>query len=91
MLHSRWSVRNSADISNSSSHTNNRYFNTPERCVKISKLKQRVKTAESEVARLKEKVLNMLEKSGEEIDEGLHGDLSSIVQEKSEDVTYLFS
>ena len=90
VLHSRWSVRNSADISSSSSHTNNRYLNTPEKCVKISKLKQRVKIAESEVVRLKEKVLNMLEKSGEEIDEGLHGDLSSIVQEKSEDIHTFF-
>ena len=35
----------------------------------------------SEVTRLKEKVLNMLEKSREEIEEGLLGDMSSIVQE----------
>ena len=71
VLHDRWSKRNSDELSSSSSHTNNRYLNTPERLPKVTKLRQRVKNAENEIARLKEKICNLIQKS-ESVDEGLH-------------------
>ena len=50
------------DVSSSSSHTNVRYLNTPEKLAKMTNLKKRVKSAEIEITRLKEKVLSLIQK-----------------------------
>ena len=78
------------DVSSSSSHTNVRYLNTPEKLAKMTNLKKRVKSAEIEITRLKEKVLSLIQKNGEEVDSGLHGDLSSIVQENMKNMHAAF-
>ena len=89
-LYGRWCNRKMCDVSSSSSHTNVRYLNTPEKLAKMTNLKKRVKSAEIEITRLKEKVLSLIQKNGEEVDSGLHGDLSSIVQENMKNVHAAF-
>lgn len=85
VLYDRWCKRNSDELSSSSSHTNNRYLNTPEKLAKVTNLRQRVRNAEVEISKLKDKVRNLIEKS-EAIDEGLHNDLSTIVNESTQEV-----
>ena len=53
VLQDRWSKRSSDELSNSSSHTNNRYLNTPERLAKVTKLRQHAKNAEMRLISLK--------------------------------------
>lgn len=89
-LYTRWSKRNSGDVSSSSSHTNVRYLNTPEKLAKITCLRKRVKTAEAEIVRLKQKVLELIQEKGEDVDGGLHQDLSLIMQENTSDVHAAF-
>ena len=74
------------DLSSSSSHTNVRYLNTPEKLAKITNLRKRVKTAETEIFRLKQRVSEMIQDSGEEVDSGLHRDLSEIMSENTSDI-----
>ena len=49
-----------------------------------------MKNAETEIVKLKEKVLNLIQENGDDIDHGLHGDLLSIAQEKTKDVQAAF-
>ena len=60
-LISRWCNRKS-DLSSSNNHANVRYLNTPEKVAKITDLRKQVKNAETEVIKLKEKVLNLMER-----------------------------
>ena len=76
VLHDRWSKHNSNKLSSSSSHTNNRYLNTPERLAKVTKLRQLV---ENEITRLKVKICNLVQKS-ESVDQGLHGNLATVMK-----------
>ena len=85
ILHDRGCKRDADELSSSSSHTNNRYLNTPEKLAKVTKLRQRVKSEENEVSRLKEKIANLIQTS-EIVDEGLHTDLSTIMHDNTNDV-----
>ena len=89
VLHDRWCKRNSDELSSSSSHANNRYLNTPEKLAKVTNLRQRVRNAEVEVFKLKDMVRNLIEKS-EAVDEGLHEDLTTIVNESTQEVQNAF-
>ena len=62
----------------SSSHTSDRYLNTPEK-MKVDDLKKRVHTAEASVKRLKEKIRKSTEDHGDTIDSELHSDLLGII------------
>ena len=87
-IYSKWSKRQAENvqISDSSSHTNDRYLNTPEKKMKADDLKKRVHAAEASVKRLKEKIKKLTEDHGETIDNELHSDLLSIMQSNNEDV-----
>ena len=89
VLYDRWCKSNSDELSSSSSHTNNRYFNTPERLAKVSKLRQRVRNAEFEIARLKERVCTLIQESSS-VDQGLREDLFSIMKGKTSEVYKAF-
>ena len=89
VLQDRWSKRSSDELSSSSSHTNDRYLNTPEKLAKVANLRQRVKNAENEVMRLKERLRNLIE-SSESVDQGLHDDLSTIMSENTNDIQKAF-
>ena len=89
VLQDRWSKLSSDELSSSSSHTNNRYLNTPERLAKVANLRQRVKNAENEVIKLKERECNLIQKS-DSVDQGLHDDLSTIINENTSDIQKAF-
>ena len=82
VLQDRWSKCSSNELSSSSSHTNNRYLNTPKKLAKVADLRQRVKNAENQVARLKERLCTVIQES-ESVDQGLHNDLSTIMKENT--------
>ena len=87
--HGRWCQRNGDELSSSSSHTNVQYFNTPEKVAKVAKLRNRVRCAESEVARLRETISKLMQ-SAEAVDKGLHQNLSSIMHDNTDDVHNAF-
>ena len=64
----------------STSHTNVRYLNTPERQERYRKLKVRSDTAEK---RMLEK---LTEKDGVQLDDGMHDDLQSIMSDMTSEV-----
>lgn len=84
-IYHRWSKGCSKD-SDSSGHTNERYMNTPEKKKKFLNMKTRMRTAEQQIVRLKEKIEKITSKNGVEIDAPLHSDLLAIMKEKTHDV-----
>ncbi len=84
VLHSRWSKRESDEVS-SSSHVNNRYLKTPQKLTKLSNMRQRIKNAEATISWLKEKISDFIDRS-DPVDKVLHQDLKSILEENSEAV-----
>ena len=87
-MHSRWSKRfmNDVPTSDSSSHTNDKYLNTPQKIAKISSLRKRVHTATESVKRLKAKICLLTESHGAIVDSELHSDLVDIMQKNDKQV-----
>ena len=90
-MYSKWSKRQVAAESvqmsdSSSSHTNDRYLNTPEKKMKVDDLKKRVHAAEASVKRLKEKIRKLTEDHGDTIDSELHSDLLGIMHTNDEQI-----
>lgn len=81
--YNRWTHRFD-QISETTSHANDRYMNTPEKKAKLSNMKKRAQSAEPEVQMLKRRVEQLTQKHGESVDSSLHRDLVSIMQEKTE-------
>ena len=63
-------------------YANNRFLNTPQKADKLKTLKSRVKSAEREIQKLKEKIQESSEVSGVNLDEALHHDLLNIMKSK---------
>ena len=84
-IYNRWSKQRGFDGSDTSSHTNDRYLNTPEKKAKMESLRKRAHNAEEEVKRLKDKVRTLLQQ-GENVDNELHSDLVSIMKENADQV-----
>lgn len=70
-----------------SSHTNYRYFNTPEKVNRLEKLHKHARTSQQRIKRLKKKIASIVEDKGVEVDKEIHEDLSSIMKENSPKVT----
>ena len=85
-MYSRYNSRDSSKITETTSHTNERYLNTPEKKNKMEKMKKRVRMAESEVQKLKKKVAQLTDDQGDTVDCTLHDDLVSIMNEKSDEI-----
>ena len=85
-MYNRWQKRSTASISSASSHTNDRYLNTPEKNAKISKLRNKARAAKQEVKKLRQKIQELSERFGEKVDDELHADLVSIMKNKQEQV-----
>ena len=87
-MYSKWSKRqaDNTQVSDSSSHTNDRYLNTPEKKKKFDDMKKRMHAAESSVKRLKEKVKKLTEEHGESVDNELHSDLIGIMRNNDEQI-----
>ena len=92
-MYSRWTKRRAGDEqastsgSTSSSHTNDRYLNTPE---KKAKLRKRLHTAEASVKRLSDRICKLTEDHGEVIDDALHSDLLSIMHSYDDEVKKVY-
>ena len=80
-IYNRW-AKQSSDGSDTSSHTNDRYLNTPQKKAKIGALRIRMHAAEEEVKRLKDKVCKLSEQS-ETVDTELQSDLLQIMNENT--------
>ena len=89
VLCDRWLKRDSEEVSSSSSHTNNRYMNTPEKVAKMEKMRCNIKIAASEIRRLRKKVRSLIDKS-DPIDDEFHQDLRSIVTENTDKIHQTF-
>lgn len=74
------------DLSDTSSHSNERYLNTPEKKAKMCKLKERARTAEKQVEKLKEKIQQLTQQQGDEVDTNLNADLLGILNENYEQI-----
>ena len=85
-MYHRWSKRSAGAPSSPDIHTNERYMNTPQKKVKMSKLRDRVRAAELEVARLQAKIDKPTETQGVSVDGDLHSDLLAIMTENKEHV-----
>ena len=80
-LFHRWKKRmNTSPGKNtaSTSHTNLRYLNTPKKSQRYRKLKVRSDTAERKVNKMMDQ---LTEKNGVELEEGMHDDLQSIMND----------
>ncbi len=79
MAHSRHSRKSSE----SQKFTNNRYLNTPQKTQKLKFLQLRASAAKQEIKRLKVKIDKMATLNGIIVDEPLHQDLCSIMNEQN--------
>jgi len=84
-MYNRWAKR-SSDGSDTSSHTNDRYLNTPQKKAKIGALQVRMHAAEEQIKRLKDKVLIKLSEQSETVDTDLQSDLLQIMNENTDAV-----
>ena len=82
MLHREKSSKDS-DRCDPNSHTNYRFLNTAEKHERMKRLHDQCRSLKQEVGRLQEKLDNALEQRGVSVDEDIHEDLKSIVEEKS--------
>lgn len=88
-MYNRWSKHHACDATCSpSSHTNDRYLNTPENKARLDRLRKRVRAAEGEVKRLKDRVTKLLE-HGEPVEE-MHCDLLTIMKENTDTIRSAF-
>lgn len=88
-IYNRWSKQRGFDGSDTSSHTNDRYLNTPEKKAKMDSLRKRAHNAEEEVKRLKDKVRTLLQQ-GENVDNELHSDLVNIMKENADEIRKVY-
>lgn len=84
-IYNRWSKQRGFNGSDTSSHTNDRYLNTPEKRAKMDGLRKRAHNAEEEVRRLKDKV-RTLQEQGEAVDNDLNSDLLGIMEENADKI-----
>ena len=87
-MYHRWinTCRNTPSTSSSSSHTNDRWMTTPERAEKAMELKKRMRSAESAVKYMKEKISHSTDKIGVSVDDSLHTGLHGLMSEYSDSV-----
>lgn len=90
-MYSSWSKRRSIEeLSDTSSHSNERYLNTPEKKAKMSKLRARSRDAEKQLKALQEKVKVMVENESGHVDPNFSSDLLRILHDNSEKIEKAF-
>ena len=89
-MYSRW-LKRSSSVTDSDSHANIRYLNTPEKKQRISHLKKRVGSAEAKVERLKKQIERLNETQGIHISDELGNDLVQIMTENREEINRAYS
>ena len=83
-MHHRWSKTNKRELPHS--HTNERWLNTPQRSSKTRHLKKRVKKAEKQIKRIKNKIAASTETRGVHLDESFNADLIRIMDDQSSSI-----
>ena len=86
-MYHRWSKKLQA----SSSYTNERYLNTPEKKVKMDCLKKKARTALQAVVKLHEKVRNLSHNQGEVLDKNMEIDLITIMRDNAEKINTTYA
>lgn len=81
----------SSEKTMTSSHVNYRYLSTPEKIQRMANLRSKVVQQKRKIALLEEKVKNLTESSGVEVDKEMHDDLGNIMEEMTEKVESKFS
>ena len=71
-MYNCWCRRRSEQISDTTSHANERYMKTPEKKAKLDKMKARTHAAEQEIRKLQQKIEQLTEKQGESVNVALH-------------------
>ena len=89
-MYSRYRNRCSYEVSKSTSHTNIRYLNTPEKKSRIISTKKRAQVAENEVSKLQANIKELTENRGELVDNELHKDLLGLMNENSERINTIY-
>ena len=82
--------RQSGTIADIRSHVNIRYMLTPEKAMRMKKMKKRTENAELEVTKLRKKIQKITCECGESLDNDLQQDLLSIMAENTQCVKTAF-
>ena len=85
-MYSRWTKRSKNDLSDTSSHSNERYLSTPEKVNKLKNLKTRVRAAERANDKLRARIKKLTTEHGENIDPTLQEDLLSVMGENNKKI-----
>ena len=89
-IYQRWKKRNATPEIDLQSHCNERYLNTPQKKMKISKLRSRTHNLQKEISVLQKKIDELINMHGQQLDQDLHSDLHSIMVDNDKDVMKTF-
>ena len=71
-IYQRWKKRNATPEIDLQSHCNERYLNTPQKKMKISKLRSRTHDLQKEISVLQKKIDELINMHGQQLDQDLH-------------------
>ena len=89
-ISNRYNSRSKQTLSDSSSHSNYRYLNTPEKKARLTNLSKRMHKSEKELKKFKAKIQQLTDKSGVYVDDELHSDLVATMKENSNCIVGMF-
>ena len=89
-LYNRSLSRQSEVISDVRSHVNIRYMLTPEKAMKMKRMKKRDQNVEVEVTKLRKKIQQLSSEYSDSLDSDFQQDLLSIMSENTEEVKAAF-
>ena len=89
-MYHRWSKKQQ-DMQDSSTFTNDRYLNTPQKKKKMEKLKKRARAAECAVEKLQERVRRVTQEQGETLETTLQSDMLAIMEENTDKIKSAYS
>ena len=75
--------RSACDMSSPTSHSNERYLNTPQRKLKLSKVKKRLAAANKQISKLEAKIKEFTQRLGDCLDPSLHSGLVSVMADSA--------
>lgn len=90
MIHHRTQGKSKLSPTCTSSHTNFRYLDSPQKLARYKKLKERCDRAEKEIKRLKENIAKLMDEKSVAVDEPLHQDLTQIMEDHTHEVVAQF-
>lgn len=88
-MHHRWAKRqreSPSKLNSTHSRANERWLNTPQRKIKLTKLKSRLRATEKKTDYLKEKIKESMSKKAVQVDDELHDGLNQIMDEHAKEI-----